>query len=126
MANYLFRQLFSVQTWLRKGWDTLSNIIKTEADNAVCFLDQFQNKRVTIRERSVKVLFKVDTCQLCQRFLCFFKGQNWIIFFWTEVEFKKNQFVGLVVYISILYQSSRLIKFIHKLLIVRNVLKPQI
>lgn len=34
MANKLFRQQFSVQTWLRKGRDALLNIIKAEADNA--------------------------------------------------------------------------------------------
>lgn len=58
MASYLFRQLFSVPTWLRKGWDTLSNIIKTEADSAVCFLDPFQNRPVTIRERLLKFCFR--------------------------------------------------------------------
>lgn len=38
MANKLFRQRFSVQTWLRKGWDALLNIVKTEAVNALVML----------------------------------------------------------------------------------------
>lgn len=76
MANYLFRQLFSVQTWLRKGLDTLLNVIKTEAGNAVCFLDQFQNRRVTKQERLLKFCLRSIrvSCVKGQRFLCFFES----------------------------------------------------
>lgn len=85
MANYLFRQLFSVQTRLRKGLDTLLNIIKTEADNAVCFLDQFQNRRVTIRERLLKFCLRSIRVSCVKGFFVFFLKYK-IGICWTEVE----------------------------------------